>query len=163
MPIHPWPHLLKRLKKGQCLLGLDVGSKTIGLAISDPSFLIASPLETIARSKVSREMDELSALAGLRGVGGFIIGLPLGQNGERGESARRSELFAQQMIEAKIAFAEEPHISFYDERFSTQRAEHFLIEELDLSRKRRDAVIDKMAAQIILQDALDSLKTKTGS
>lgn len=156
MPIHPWPHLVKRLKKGQCLLGLDVGSKTIGVAISDPELKMAMPLETVTRSKVSADMKALAALASQRQVGGFVLGLPLDEKGTRGMAARKADMFAKQMMEAKDTFGTEPHISFFDERFSTQRAEEFLINDVDMSRKRRDDVIDKMAARIILQDALDA-------
>lgn len=160
MPIHPWPHILKRLRKGQCLLGLDVGSKTIGVAVSDPAFFLSSPLTTIMRTKVSADCMALARLAAEREAGGFLIGLPLDEEGSKGASAQRMEQFARQMCEAKDAFPEEPHISFYDERFSTARAEDFLIKDVDMGRKRRDEVIDKMAAQFILQDALDALKDK---
>lgn len=156
MPLHPWPHLVKRLKKGQCLLGLDVGSKTIGVAISDPALKMAMPLETIMRSKVSTDLKALANLAGQRQAGGFVLGLPLNEDGGRGDAARKADVFAKQMMEAKDVFGGEPHISFFDERFSTQRAEEFLINDVDMSRTRRDDVIDKMAARIILQDALDA-------
>lgn len=154
MPIHPWPHLLKRVKKAHPLLGLDVGAKTVGIAISDPAWRIATPLETLARTKVSEDMKRLAALYYERQAGGFVIGLSLHETGGESESSARVRLFARQMEEMG-AFQTAPEISFYDERYSTASAESFLIEEADVNRATRDAVIDKLAAQIILQSALD--------
>lgn len=157
MSIHPWPHLAKRLKKGQGLLGLDVGTKTIGVAVSDPALRVSSPLATLKRRKVSLDMKELARLALERGTGGFVIGLPLLESGAEGSSAFKIRLFAKQMLEAAGVFDKEPQISFYDERFSTAAMQSFLTEEANLSREKRARVIDKMAAHVILQGALDHL------
>jgi putative Holliday junction resolvase len=158
MSIHPWPHLAGRLKKGQVLLGLDVGAKTIGVAVSDPGLRVATPMTTLRRGgKVSLDLRELARLAGEREAGGFVIGLPLLENGTEGGAAGKIRLFAKQMLEAKDVFGQEPQISFFDERFSTAAMESFLIEEADVRREKRKQVIDKLAAQVILQAALDRL------
>jgi putative Holliday junction resolvase len=159
MSIHPWPHLLKRVKKGQCLLGLDVGSKTIGVAVSDPQFKLSSPLLTVQRKKVSDDIAELAKLAMERDCGGFVIGLPLNMDDSEGASAKKVKQFATQILEAKDKFPSEPQISFYDERLSTSMMQDFLTEEVGLRHKRRAEIIDKMAAHIILQSALDSYNT----
>lgn len=160
MPVHPWPHLVNRLKKGQCLLGLDVGTTTIGLAISDPLLRQATPLEVIARRKVSDDIKALAAIVRERGVGGFVIGLPLHMDGGMSESAEKAKLFARQMDDAAELFGRKPDVSFFDERLSTASAERFLISEADVSRKKRDAVVDKIAAQMILQAALDAYQNR---
>ncbi len=156
MSIHPWPQLLKRLKKGQCLLGLDVGSKTIGVAVADPLFKQSSPLLTIKRHKVSHDMARLAELARERDCGGFVIGLPLNMDDSEGAMAKKVKLFATQMLEAKYLFPSEPQISFFDERLSTSAMQDFLTEQTELGHKRRDAIIDKLAAHSILQSALDT-------
>ena len=161
MSIHPWPQLLQRVKKGQCLLGLDVGSKTIGVAVSDPEFKQSSPLLTIQRKKVSQDIAELAALATARNCGGFVIGLPLMMDGGEGAMVKKVKLFATQMLEAKNVFGNEPHISFYDERLSTSTMQDFLTQETDLGHHRREAIIDKLAAHVILQTALDDFYNKT--
>lgn len=155
MSIHPWPHLLKRLKKGQCLLGLDVGSKTIGVAVSDPAFTQSSPLLTIERQKVSTDIATLAELAKERNCGGFIIGLPLNMDDSEGMAAKKVRAFAAQILEAKTTFTSEPHISFFDERLSTSVMQDFLTEQTDLRHKRRSEIIDKLAAHHILQSALE--------
>lgn len=155
MSIHPWPHILKRVKKGQCLFGLDVGSKTIGIAISDPGFKQSMPLLTIQRKKVTTDISELARLAAERDCGGFVIGLPLNMDGSQGASARKVHAFARQILETENMFAQEPHISFMDERLSTSTMQDFLTEEAKLRHKRRSEVIDKLAAHSILQSALD--------
>lgn len=155
MAIHPWPHLLKRLKKGQCLLGLDVGSKTLGIAYGAMAEALATPLVTLNRGKVATDLAALAKLAKERDAGGFVIGLPLNMDGSEGESAGRSRLFAKQILEHKALFSREPEISFFDERLSTAAMERFLIKDVDMSRARRAEVIDKLAAAHILQAAFD--------
>lgn len=156
MPVHPWPHLLKRLKKGHVVLGLDVGSTTLGVAISDPGFLVATALTTLTFSKADSALEALATLAHERMVGGYVIGLPLHDNDRESESSRRARHFASRMEQQATLFPKAPEISFFDERYSTAGAESFLTHEAGLNKFSRDAVIDKMAAQIILQDALNA-------
>ena len=144
------------LKQGQRLLGLDVGAKTIGLAISDSRLSIASPLETIARRKFTEDAKALKALCEEREVGGLIIGLPINMDGSQGPRCQSVRDFARNLVE--IAGLRLP-IAFWDERLSTAAVERFLVEEADMTRKRRSQVVDKMAAGVILQGALDALSS----
>lgn len=143
--------LRARLAPGARLLGLDVGAKTIGLALSDPGLMIATPLETIRRSKFARDAARLVALIGEYGVGGLVIGLPVNMDGREGPRCQSVRQFARNLLD---------HVdlptAFWDERLSTAAVERVLIGEADLSRKRRAEVIDKAAAAWILQGALDS-------
>ena len=143
--------LSERLKRDERLLGLDVGTKTIGLALSDVMRQIATPLETIRRTKFSADATRLLDLARQHGVGGFVIGLPVNLDGSEGPRAQSTRAFARNLA----ALTELP-MAFWDERLSTAAAERALL-EADASRKRRAELIDKMAAAYILQGALDRL------
>ena len=143
--------LCARLAPGARLLGLDVGSRTIGLALSDSRLTIATPLETLKRSKFSRDAARLAALIDEHGVGGLIIGLPVNMDGGEGPRCQSVRQFARNLLE----HVDLP-MAFWDERLSTAAVERVLIGEADLSRKRRAAVVDKAAAAWILQGALDS-------
>ena len=140
------------LSKDQCLLGLDLGSKTIGLAASDPSLLIASPITTIKRTKFMADAKLLLSINSERRVGGWVLGLPVGMDGEEGPRCQSTRQFAANFL----ALSDIP-IAFWDERLSTSAINRFLIKEADMTRKRRSQVVDKMAAAYILQGALDSL------
>ena len=144
------------LPSGARLLGLDLGSKTIGLAISDSGLAVASPLETLRRTKFSADAAALIALIGERGVGGLVLGLPKNMDGSEGPRAQSTRQFAANLLE-QIDIP----IAFWDERLSTAAVERVLIDEADMSRKRRGAVVDKMAASVILQGALDFLAHTT--
>ncbi|MFZ1107999.1 MAG: Holliday junction resolvase RuvX [Rhodomicrobium sp.] len=143
--------LSQRLKRDERLLGLDVGTKTIGLALSDVMRRIATPLETIMRKKFSLDAARLLELAKTHGAGGLVIGLPINLDGSEGPRAQSTRAFARNLG----ALAGVP-MAFWDERLSTAAAERALL-EADASRKRRAEVIDKMAAAYILQGALDRL------
>ncbi len=146
-------HELKtQLPKNTRLLGLDPGAKTIGLAISDPGLTVASPIETIRRRKFRDDAAALIRLIEERGVGGLVIGLPVNMDGSEGPRCQSVRQFAANLLE-RI----EIPVVFCDERLSTAAVERFLVEEADMSRKRRGEVIDKMAAAYILQGALDAL------
>lgn len=133
------------------LIGLDLGEKTIGLALSDVKRTIASPLETLPRTKFKADSGKLLALAAKFGAGGLIVGLPKNMDGSEGPSAQSARAFAR-----NLAPLTDLLICFWDERLSTAAVERTLI-EADASRKRRDQLIDKMAAAYILQGALDRL------
>lgn len=135
------------------VLGLDLGTKTIGVAVSDPRRMIASPLETIARRKFALDADRLLAIAGGRAAVGFVLGLPINMDGSEGPRAQATRAFAR-----SLAGRVDAPIAFWDERLSTAAVERLLI-SFDASRKRRAAVVDKMAAAYILQGALDRLAT----
>lgn len=135
------------------LLGLDVGSKTIGLAVSDSGFKVATSIETIRRTKFTKDALELARIAADRDIGGLVIGLPVSMDGSEGPACQSVRQFAANLDE-KMDLG----IAFWDERLSTSAVERFLVEQADMSRKRRGEVIDKMAAAYILQGALDSLQ-----
>ena len=134
------------------LLGLDIGEKTIGLALSDTRLMIASPYKTIKRTKFTIDVKDLLAMAEKEGAGGFVIGLPLNMDGTEGPRCQSTRQFAKNME----GFTDLP-ITFWDERMSTMAVTRTLI-EADRSRARRKELVDKMAASYILQGALDGLQ-----
>ncbi len=154
MPVVDLKDLVASLPKGSRLLGLDPGTKTIGLAISDGSLKVASPIDTIRRSKFMKDATALAAVCEERDVGGLIIGLPVNMDGTEGPRCQSVRQLAQNLIE-KAGFTQP--IAFWDERLSTSAVERFLVSEADMTRKRRAEVVDKMAAAYILQGALDAL------
>ncbi len=149
----PIEELAVRLKDGQKLLGLDLGSKTIGLALSDGLLLTATPLETLKRRRFRQDAERLLSLAATENVGGFIIGYPVNMNGSVGPRAQATRAFARNLEEIS-----DMPIVLWDERLSTAGVERTLL-EADVSRKRRTEVVDKMAAAWILQGALDRLRS----
>lgn len=140
------------LPRGARLMGLDLGSKTIGLALSDGGRSIASPLETLKRKKFTADAAALRALIDEHGVGGLVLGLPVNMDGTEGPRCQSTRQFAANLLE-KFDIP----IAFQDERLSTAAVERVLIEEADMTRKRRGEVVDKMAAAWILQGALDAM------
>ncbi|MFI5015590.1 MAG: Holliday junction resolvase RuvX [Hyphomicrobiales bacterium] len=142
---------LKALPRQARLIGVDLGSKTIGLALSDVERKIASPLETIARVKFTKDAERLLALAARHAAAGMVIGLPRNMDGSEGKAAQSARSFARNLG----AMTELP-LAFWDERLSTAAVTRMLI-EADRSRARRDALVDKLAAAYILQGALDRL------
>jgi putative Holliday junction resolvase len=133
------------------LLGLDLGTQTIGVAVSDGFRRVASPLETIRRKKFGTDAAALLKLAEARGVTGLLLGLPLNMDGTEGPRCQSTRAFARN-LEAMTPLP----IGFWDERLSTVAAERALL-EADTSRRRRAEVIDHVAAAYILQGALDRL------
>jgi putative Holliday junction resolvase len=140
------------LRPGQRLMGLDLGEKTIGLALSDTLLTVASPLKTLKRGKFAADAAVLGALIVEHGVGGLIIGLPLNMDGSEGPAAQSARAFVRNF--AKVS---DCPVAFMDERLSTAAVTRTLI-EADASRRRRSEVVDKMAAAYILQAALDRLR-----
>ena len=136
------------------LIGLDLGTKTIGVAASDPDRRLAAGVETIARKTFTKDADRILALAADRRVVGFVLGLPLNMDGSEGPRAQSTRSFAR-----NLAKRTELPIAFWDERLSTVAVERELI-AADASRAKRAAVIDQHAAAFILQGALDRLLRK---
>lgn len=134
-------------------MGLDLGEKTIGVAVSDTTRLIASPLELIRKSKFTLEAERLFKLMDARKVSALIIGLPTNMDGSEGPRAQSVRAFARNLDRVRPV-----PVAFWDERLSTSAVERFLIEDLDLNRKRRAEVIDRTAAAWILQGALDRVR-----
>ena len=147
-------HLPDRLAKGERLLGLDIGEKTVGLAISDSALSIASPVDTLRRRKFTADAQALAEICRERRVGGLVLGLPVNMDGSEGPRCQSVRQFARNLREkAGLALP----MAFWDERLSTAAVRRMLIGEADMSRAKRARVIDKMAAAYILQGALDAL------
>jgi putative Holliday junction resolvase len=134
-------------------LGLDLGENTIGVAASDTSRMIASPLELIRKVKFTQDAGQLIKLMNGRNVSALVIGLPMNMDGTEGPRAQSCRAFARNLDRIRPV-----NIAFWDERLSTSAVERFLIEDLDLSRKRRADVVDRTAAAWILQGALDRVR-----
>lgn len=149
VPIEDLPPLLSREAR---LLGLDVGTKTIGMSLSDVTRSVATPYHTVRRTKFTEDAKAIEAAIEEHDIGAVVIGLPLNLDGSEGPRAQSTRAFARNLA-ARIAVP----ILFWDERLSTAAVERHLI-EADASRKRRAEVIDRMAAAYILQGALDRLK-----
>jgi putative Holliday junction resolvase len=133
------------------LVGLDLGTKTIGVAVSDPDRKLATGVETIARTAFTADAARVLALAAERSAAGFVLGLPLNMDGSEGPRAQSTRAFAR-----NLARLTELPIGFWDERLSTVAVERELI-AADVSRAKRAAIIDEHAAIFILQGALDRL------
>jgi putative holliday junction resolvase len=133
------------------LLGLDLGTKTIGVAASDPDRRVATPVETIARKRFNLDAERIFKLAAERDAAGFVLGLPINMDGTEGPRAQSTRAFAHNL--AKLT---KLPIALWDERLSTAAVERALI-AADASRSKRKAVIDQHAAAYILQGALDRL------
>ena len=144
------PALLPRYS---ALIGLDLGEKTIGVAVSDVTRMVASPLELIRKTKFTAEAERLFKLMDERKVSALIIGLPLNMDGTEGPRAQSCRAFARNLERLRPV-----NVAFQDERLSTSAVERFLIEDLDLNRKRRAQVVDRTAAAWFLQGALDRLR-----
>lgn len=149
--------LSESLPPNSRVMGLDLGTKTIGLSLSDVSRTIATPLETIQRKKFKQDVNLLLKLSKEHDVSALVIGLPLNLNGSEGPRAQATRAFVRNLS----SYCALP-VVFWDERLSTVAVERTLL-EADTSRKRRAEVIDKMAAAYILQGALDRLANIAGS
>ena len=143
--------LAQRLAPGSRLAGLDLGTKTIGIALSDPGLRIATPFHTIRRTKFGKDTAELLALCAREKVGGLVLGLPINMNNTEGPRAQATRAFLR-----NLAPLTDVPVVLWDERLSTAAAERAMI-EADLSRKKRAQKIDAAAAAFILQGALDRL------
>lgn len=153
MPILTIDELADALQPGDIIAGLDLGTTTIGLSLSDKGRRFATPRPVINRRKFTLDAEVLLAFAAKDVVKGFIIGLPINMDGSQGPRAQATRAFVRNMIaKTDIPFA------FWDERLSTVAAERVLI-EMDVSRKKREDRIDSAAASFILQGALDRLSS----
>ncbi len=134
------------------LLGLDLGEKTIGLALSDRLLMVATPMETLKRGKFAADAARLDIIISEHGIGGLVVGLPLNMDGSDGPSAQSARAFGRNWVNRSAL-----PLIFWDERLSTMAVTRTLL-DADASRKRRGEVVDKMAAAYILQGALDRLR-----
>ena len=141
------------LPAGLALAGLDPGETTIGVAISDISLTIASPVAVIAKTQFTRDARALFDLMARRGAAGLVVGLPVNMDGTEGPRCQSARALARNLLRLK-----DLPIAFWDERLSTVAVNRVLIDEGDVSRSRRALAVDKLAAAWILQGALDRLR-----
>jgi putative Holliday junction resolvase len=135
------------------VIGLDLGEKTIGVAVSDTGRAIASPLELIRKGKFTDDANHLFKLMDGRGAKGVVIGLPVNMDGTEGARCQSVRAFGRNLLRLNPDLP----IAFWDERLSTAAVQRMMTDEMDLSRARRAELVDKMAAAYILQGALDRL------
>jgi putative Holliday junction resolvase len=139
------------LDRDQRLIGLDSGSKTIGVALSDVRLTLASPYGSVRRGKLRSNAAEIAEIARKEGAGGIVVGLPLAMDGSIGPAAQAARDWAVALSEATGL-----PVALWDERLSSAAVNRFLIGEADLSRRKRSAAVDSMAAAWMLQAALDA-------
>jgi putative Holliday junction resolvase len=153
MPLLSLSELRASLVPNQRLIGLDPGHRTIGIALSDVTLTLASPYGAIRRGKLRDNAGEIVAIARKEDAGGLIVGLPLSMDGSFGPSAQAARDWALTLSEAVSLPA-----AMWDERLSSAAVNRFLIEEADISRRKRSQAVDRLAAAWLLQGALDSLR-----
>ena len=153
MPVLDLTDLRAALPAQAPVVGLDLGEKTIGVAVSDATRTVASPLETIRKTKFTDDAGRLFALMESRGAAGVIVGLPINMDGTEGPRCQSNRAFARNLLRLR-----DLPIAFWDERMSTLAVNRMLIGEMDVTRARRAEVVDKAAAAWILQGALDRLR-----
>jgi putative holliday junction resolvase len=151
MPVLPLTEIAALVPARGALIGLDLGTKTIGVAVSDPDRRVAAPVETVARKRFALDAQRIIALAAERRAVAYVLGLPINMDGSEGPRAQATRAFARN-LEKLTALP----IALWDERLSTAAVERALI-AADVSRAKRKAVIDQHAATYILQGALDRL------
>ena len=144
-----------QIARGHRLVGLDLGTETIGVAVSDALLSIATPVTTIRRTRFAGDAEQLAALVKERQAGGLVYGLPVNMDGTEGPRCQSTREFAREFDKrCPLPYA------FWDERLSTAAVQRMLTDEADMSRKRRAEVVDRAAAAYILQGALDALKAR---
>jgi putative Holliday junction resolvase len=151
MPLFNMQELRRQLAPGQRLIGLDPGTKTIGVALSDVALMVASSYASLRRSRLKANAADIRAIAEKEGAGGIVIGLPLSMDGRPGRAAQAVRDWAH-----AIAAATGLPVALFDERLSTEAVSKMLVEEADMSRKRRAELVDRMAAAYVLQVALEA-------
>jgi putative Holliday junction resolvase len=139
------------LRPNERLIGLDPGAKTIGVALSDVTLMLASPYGSVRRGKLRANADAILAIARKEKAGGLVVGLPLSLDGTVGPAAQAARDWALALSGATALPA-----ALWDERLSSAAVERLLVDEADLGRRRRAQVIDRLAAAYMLQSALDA-------
>lgn len=156
MALFNMPQLRAALPPDARLLGLDLGTRTIGLALSDVSLMLASPYAILKRGKLSLVVDEIRRISSRERVGGLVGGLPLSLDGSFGPAAQAARDWLRSLSEATGLPA-----ALWDERLSSSAVNRMLITDMDMTRRRRSEVVDKLAASYILQAALDASRTQS--
>ena len=155
MPVLDIADFAAALPQHAPIVGLDPGEKTMGVAVSDVTRTVASPLALIEKTKFTQDAEALFKLMDSRGAIGIVVGLPMNMDGTEGVRCQSNRALARNLLRLKPDLP----ITFWDERLSTAAVTRVLIDEHDVSRKRRDEVVDKMAAGWILQGALERLRS----
>jgi putative Holliday junction resolvase len=155
MPLVPLSALRALLAKDQRLIGIDPGSKTVGVALSDVRLMLASPFGSLKRGKLKVNAAEIVAFARQENAGGLVVGLPLSMDGTAGPAAQSARDWALALSEATGLPA-----SVFDERLSSAAANRFLVTEADVSRQKRAAAVDRLAASWMLQAALEASRPR---
>lgn len=158
MPSGHLTRIIDSRPRAMRLLGLDLGEKTIGLALSDPMQRIATPYRTIDRRKFTLDIKDMATTIREYNIGGYILGYPVNMDGTEGPRCQSIRHFADEMANHPDIFGADPWIALWDERLSTASVDKFLINSVDMSRSRRKDNVDKLAAQFILQGALDFIQ-----
>ena len=158
MPLFNMTELRASLGPGQRLIGLDPGSKTIGVALSDVTLMLASPYGSLRRGKLAATAAEILRIAQAQNAGGLVVGLPLSLDGRAGPAAQAARDWAHALSAATGLPA-----ALWDERLSSAAVNRVLIGEADMTRKRRGEVVDRMAAAWMLQAALDASRLPGGA
>lgn len=153
---------VKELPKNVRLMGLDLGSKTIGVAVCDAMQNMASPLTTIKRTKFTKDIEALHQIIIEYEIGGYVLGWPLNMDGSEGPRCDAVRSFADEMRQHPAIFGQNPKIVLQDERLSTAEVDNFMDNRVDMGRKSKrgakgDGLKDALAAQVILQGALNQL------
>lgn len=156
MALFNMPQLRTVLPSNARLLGIDLGSRTIGLALSDVSLMLASPYATVKRGKLSVVASEIVRIVDKETVGGLVAGLPLSLDGSFGPAAQAARDWLRSLSEATGLPA-----ALWDERLSSSAVNRMLIADLDMTRQRRGKLVDKLAAAYILQAALDASRVQS--
>lgn len=151
MALFNMTQLREALPRGKRLIGLDPGRKTIGVALTDVTLMIASPFGSIPRGKLGANAEEILRVARKEDVGGLVVGLPLSLDGSAGPAAQAARDWAHALAEATGL-----PVALFDERLSSAAVNRLLTDEADMTRKRRAKVVDSMAAAWMLQAALDA-------
>ena len=151
MPLFNMVELRARVAPGQRMIGLDPGARVIGVALSDVGLMLASPWGGLQRGKMAATVKALAALARAEGVGGLVVGWPLSMDGSIGPAAQAARDWARSLSETMGL-----PVALWDERLSSSAVNRLLIDEADMTRRKRAAAVDAMAAAYILQAALDA-------
>ncbi len=151
--------IANKAPKGRALLGIDVGKKTLGLAVCDPDHSVATPLMTVQRTKFSKDVEALAAVVKDYEIGGFVLGLPLNMDGSEGPRCQSVRDFAAELKNHPQVVGITPWIALWDERLSTVSVEDFVDKTVGIKKSsaKSSGIIDKLAARIILQGAIDYL------
>lgn len=153
--------LLKEIA-GNCpkdvrLMGLDIGKKTLGLSVSDPMQSLATPLQTIKRTKFTKDILKLDVIIKDYEIGGYVLGLPLNMDDSEGPRCQATRDFAAEMLNHPAIFGNNPWIALHDERFSTVSADNLVDGFVNKRKAKEKGITDMLAAQVILQSALDTM------